>query len=173
MLFLAQADRSRTMLERARLDARAELQAVVDFYQAVADEGGVKLACEGRAALTADPLLLRRALSNLLSNALKYTPAGGTVTLRARSAPDDGAILSIIDSGVGIGAEHLPRLADRFYRVDPSRAASPGGAGLGLAIVKSIMDLHGGKLAIESAPGEGTAASLVFPPGELPERESA
>lgn len=173
MLFLAQAERSRVTLESARLDAGAELRAVADFYQAVADEGGVTLACEGCADLVADPLLLRRALSNLLSNALKYTPAGGTVTLRAAGAQDGRAIVSIIDSGSGIAAEHLPKLADRFYRVDQSRTASHGGAGLGLAIVKSIMDLHGGRLAIESAPGEGTVASLIFPPPALPERKSA
>jgi two-component system heavy metal sensor histidine kinase CusS len=173
MLFLAQADRSRVTLEWARLDAGTELRAVADFYQPVADEGGVTLACEGRADLVADPLLLRRALSNLLSNALKYTPAGGTITLRAEAAQDGRAIVNIIDSGVGIAPEHVPKLAARFYRVDPSRSASPGGAGLGLAIVKSIMDLHGGTLAMNSTPGKGTVASLIFSPDALRDPKSA
>ncbi len=161
MLFLAQADRSRTALELVPLDAGAELRAVADFYQAVADEDGKTLSCEGSARLAADPLLLRRAISNLLSNALKYTPTGGHITLRAATAADGRVQLSVSDTGSGIAAEHLPKLGDRFYRVDPSRAA-PGGAGLGLAIVKSIMQLHGGTLLIESAPGHGTVASLVF-----------
>jgi two-component system, OmpR family, heavy metal sensor histidine kinase CusS len=161
MLFLAQADRAPLALNRAPLDARAELQAVADFYQALADEQGVELFCEGNATILADPLLLRRALSNLLSNALKYSAAGGRIVLRAGAA-DDGPVLSVIDTGVGIAAEHLPKLGDRFYRVDPSRTNSPDGAGLGLAIVKSIIALHGGKLLIDSAPGRGTSASLVF-----------
>lgn len=87
---------------------------------------------DGSATLLADPLLLRRALSNLLSNALKYTPAGGRIVLRA-AGPDGAPVLSVTDTGIGIPAEHLSRLGDRFYRVDPSRANSPEGAGLGLS----------------------------------------
>lgn len=161
MLFLAQADQAQLALKRLPLDARSELQAVVDFYQALADEQGVELICAGSATVLADPLLLRRALSNLLSNALKYTPRGGRITLRAGEA-DGALVLSVTDTGIGIAAEHLPKLGDRFYRVDSSRANSVEGAGLGLAIVKSIVGLHGGKLLIDSAPGRGTSASLVF-----------
>jgi two-component system heavy metal sensor histidine kinase CusS len=164
MLFLAQADRARLALNRVPLDARGELRAVADFYQALADEQGVELVCEGSATLVADPVLLRRALSNLLSNALKYTPSGGRIALRASGA-DGGPVLSVSDTGVGIPAQHLPRLGDRFYRVDPSRANRPEGAGLGLAIVKSIIALHGGSLLIDSAPGRGTSASLIFADG--------
>jgi two-component system, OmpR family, heavy metal sensor histidine kinase CusS len=161
MLFLAQADQARSALAPILLDGRTQLQAVSDFYQALAEEQGVELLCKGENRLAADPVLLRRALSNLLSNALKYTPRGGRVTLLA--AEESGAVptLSVIDSGIGIAAEHLPKLGDRFYRVEPSRAG-PAGAGLGLAIVRSIMGLHGGKLLMHSAVGRGTTASLVF-----------
>jgi two-component system heavy metal sensor histidine kinase CusS len=162
MLFLAQADQARLALRREPLDARAEFQAIVDFYQALADEQRVELVCEGNATILADPLLLRRALSNLLSNAVKYTAPGGRITLRAAEAQDGAAVLTVSDTGVGIAAEHLSKLGDRFYRVDPSRANSPEGAGLGLAIVKSIIALHGGRLLIDSAVGRGTEASLVF-----------
>lgn len=162
MLFLAQADQAKLALNRIPLDARAEFQAIADFYQALADEQDVELICEGDATILADPLLLRRALSNLLSNALKYTGSGGRVTLRARMAADACPVLTVIDTGIGIAAEHLTKLGDRFYRVDPSRSSSPEGAGLGLAIVKSIIGLHGGRLLIESAPGRGTEASLLF-----------
>jgi two-component system, OmpR family, heavy metal sensor histidine kinase CusS len=162
MLFLAQADQSRSALELVARDARREMQAVADFYQAVADEQNVTLTCEGELRLTADPLLLRRALSNLLSNALKHTPGGGRITLQALES-EHGPTVRVIDSGVGIPAEHLSSLGERFYRVDPARSAAEGGAGLGLAIVKSIMALHGGKLQIESSPGRGTVASLIFP----------
>ena len=162
MLFLAQAEQAPAASAPVPLEARAELQAMCDFYHALAEEQGVELACEGQATIPADPLLLRRALSNLLSNALKYTPRGGRVMLRAAEGSDTSRILSVIDSGVGIAPEHLGKLGDRFYRVDPSRTASPGGAGLGLAIVRSIMTLHGGRLLIESVVGEGTTASLIF-----------
>jgi two-component system heavy metal sensor histidine kinase CusS len=161
MLFLAQADRARLSVNRVPLEARAELQAVAEFYQPLADEQRVELICEGNASLLADPLLLRRALSNLLSNALKYSATGSRVVLRADAA-DGAAVLSVTDTGVGIPAEHLPKLGDRFYRVDPARTHSPEGVGLGLAIVKSIIALHGGKLLIDSSPGRGTVASLVF-----------
>lgn len=165
MLFLAQADQSRSALELAPLQARHETQAVADFYQAVADEQNVTLTCEGELRLMADPLLLRRALSNLLANALKYTPAGGRITLQALNT-GGGPIVRVIDSGTGVSAEHLPRLGERFYRVDPARSAQHGGVGLGLSIVRSIMALHGGSLQIDSSPGSGTVASLIFPPAD-------
>lgn len=161
MLFLAQADQARTLLSLQSLDAHAELQAVADFYQALAEEQGITLQCEGRGQVMADPMLLRRAISNLLSNALKHTPRGGRITLRV-AAVDNQTTLSVIDSGSGIAAEHLGKLGDRFYRVDPSRTDSAAGSGLGLAIVRSIMTLHGGRLHIHSEVGSGTVASLAF-----------
>lgn len=162
MLFLAQADQAGSVIARKTLDARAELQAVADFYQALADEQGVTLRCEGHGQISADPQLLRRALSNLLSNALKYTPRGGSITLRAGSGPDRAYLLSVSDSGLGISPNHLPKLGDRFYRVDASRTESATSAGLGLAIVKSIMALHRGSLSIASTEGQGTTATLRF-----------
>lgn len=173
MLFLAQADEIRSAPVSIPLDGRTELQAVLDFYQALAEEQGVELRCEGQTPIAADPLLLRRALSNLLSNALKYTPRGGRVTLLAAEESGTAPTLSVIDSGIGIASEHLPKLGDRFYRVDPSRTNSPTGAGLGLAIVKSIMRLHGGKLLIESSVGTGTRATLVFSAGPSQGADSA
>jgi two-component system, OmpR family, heavy metal sensor histidine kinase CusS len=173
MLFLAQAERAPAASASVSLEARAELQAVCDFYHALAEEQGVELACEGHARIPTDPLLLRRALSNLLSNALKYTPRGGRVTLRATEGPGTARTLSVIDSGIGIAPEHLAKLGDRFYRVDPCRTASPGGAGLGLAIVRSIMTMHGGSLLIDSTVGQGTTASLVFAAAPSPGIKSA
>ena len=162
MLFLAQADQARSLLATAVLDGARELQSVAEFYQALADEQGVTLQCEGDGTLSADAMLLRRAVSNLLSNALKHTARGGVVTLGIAAAGSD-VVLRVADTGVGIAAEHLPRLGDRFYRVDPARADSSAGSGLGLALVKSIMQLHGGQMSIDSVPGSGTVVSLVFP----------
>ena len=165
MLFLAYAEHTLRAPERASLDAAHEMQAVEEFYQMLAEESGVELSCAGGGQVFADPTLLRRALSNLVSNALKHTPRGGRVRIEGESAADGAFRLRVSDTGIGIAAEHLPKLTDRFYRVDPARAGGPGGSGLGLAIVKSIMDLHGGTLRIESTVGRGTTVHLYFPQG--------
>jgi len=164
ILFLAQADTPNSGVCRVPIDIHAEMRAVMEFYQALGEEEGVELVCEGEGRVMADATLLRRALSNLLSNALKYTPRGGRVILRAAGASDGSLTVSVTDTGIGIDREHLPKLGNRFYRVDPSRTNHPGGAGLGLAIVKSVVALHGGRLLIESTPGKGTVASLLFGP---------
>ena len=163
MLFLAYAEHTRRAPERAPLDAAHEMQAVEEFYQMLAEESGVEFSCAGAGQVFADPSLLRRALSNLVSNALKHTPRGGRVRIEGENSADGGFNLRVSDTGIGIAPEHLPKLTDRFYRVDPARAGGPGGSGLGLAIVKSIMDLHGGTLRIESTVGRGTTVQLYFP----------
>jgi two-component system heavy metal sensor histidine kinase CusS len=162
MLFLAYADHTRTAPERVVLEAAHELQVVADFYQALAEESGIELICAGGGPLFAEPHLLRRALSNLVSNALKYTPRGGRVRLEAEN-DSGGCIVRVTDSGTGIPPEHLPKLSDRFYRVDRSRAGAPDGSGLGLAIVKSTLLLHGGTVAFDSTVGRGTTVRLYFP----------
>ncbi len=103
------------------------------------------------------------AVSNLLSNAVRYTPAGGQVSVGWRLLPDGGAEISVSDTGPGIPAEHLPRLTERFYRVDRSRSRETGGTGLGLAIVKHVVQRHGGQLRIESRPGKGSVFTLTVP----------
>jgi two-component system heavy metal sensor histidine kinase CusS len=108
-------------------------------------------------------LLVRRAVSNLLSNALQYTPRGGRVVMSAAGSPEGGAVIRVRDTGLGIEAEHLEKIFDRFYRVDRARSHFPRGVGLGLAIVKSIMDLHHGVVTVHSEPGKGTTVSLQFP----------
>jgi len=106
---------------------------------------------------------LQSALSNLVGNAVRYTPAGGAVEVRAAATPEGGVALSVRDSGPGIAPEHLPRLTERFYRVDRSRSRESGGTGLGLAIVKHIVQRHGGELRIASAPGQGSTFTIVLP----------
>lgn len=105
---------------------------------------------------------LLSAFSNLVTNAVRYTPLGGGIRLSWVHAPD-GWIFSVQDSGPGIAAEHLPRLSERFYRVDRSRSRETGGTGLGLAITKHVMQRHGGELRIESVLGKGSTFKLVFP----------
>ncbi len=106
---------------------------------------------------------LQSALSNLVSNAVRYTPAGGDVHVSAELGIDSSLVVEVRDSGAGIAAEHLPRLTERFYRVDRSRSRESGGTGLGLAIVKHVMQRHGGSLHISSELGQGSCFKLVFP----------
>jgi two-component system phosphate regulon sensor histidine kinase PhoR len=109
---------------------------------------------------------LHSAFSNLVSNAVRYTPAGGRITLRWESDPS-GARLSVVDTGQGIPAQHLPRLTERFYRVSTSRSRETGGTGLGLSIVKHVLQLHQARLEITSEIGVGSTFSCVFGPERL------
>nr|WP_315226882.1 phosphate regulon sensor histidine kinase PhoR [uncultured Limnohabitans sp.] len=115
------------------------------------------------AVLLGEPRELQSALSNLVSNAVRYTPADGTIQVNACVKPDGSLQLSVKDSGAGIAAEHLPRLTERFYRVDRSRSRESGGTGLGLAIVKHVMQRHGGSLVVASVLGQGSTFTLVLP----------
>ncbi len=106
---------------------------------------------------------LQSAMSNLVSNAVRYTPAGGSIHVAVEPGTDGSLLISVRDTGPGIAAEHLPRLTERFYRVDRSRSRESGGTGLGLAIVKHVMQRHGGSLAITSEVGQGSCFKLTFP----------
>ncbi|TFY99325.1 phosphate regulon sensor histidine kinase PhoR [Ramlibacter henchirensis] len=106
---------------------------------------------------------LLSAMSNLASNAVRYTPVGGRIQVQWRALADGRAEFAVRDTGPGIAREHLPRLTERFYRVDRSRSRETGGTGLGLAIVKHVVQRHGGELRIDSAPGAGSTFSLLFP----------
>ena len=106
---------------------------------------------------------LASAFGNLVSNAIRYTPAGGTITLGWRVEDDGAGVFSVADTGIGIGAEHLPRLTERFYRVDRSRSRATGGTGLGLAIVKHVLLRHQAELDIASEPGKGSRFSVRLP----------
>jgi two-component system phosphate regulon sensor histidine kinase PhoR len=115
------------------------------------------------AVLLGESRELQSALSNLVSNAVRYTPAGGDVHVSVDQGVDGSLVIQVRDSGAGIAAEHLPRLTERFYRVDRSRSRESGGTGLGLAIVKHVMQRHGGSLHIASELGQGSSFKLVLP----------
>ena len=110
---------------------------------------------------------LRSAFANLAGNAVRYTPEGGTIELRWSAEASGGGRFSVRDSGIGIAAEHLPRLTERFYRVDRGRSREAGGTGLGLAIVKHVLERHQAVLHVESQPGQGSVFSAVFPPHRI------
>jgi two-component system heavy metal sensor histidine kinase CusS len=160
LLFLARADAAREQIERTPFDARAAAEKIVAFYRAAAEDRHISIECSGEGKICGDTLLLSRALSNLIENALRFTADGGriSVTVATRNGSTD---VSVQDNGLGIEPEHLPRVFDRFYRADASRSSQ--GAGLGLALVRSIVDLHRGSVRIESEPARGTTVVLTFP----------
>lgn len=162
LLFLARSDHGQLVLKKEIVNAREEILKIFDYYQAVADENNIELSCNGNANISVDFLLFKRAINNLISNALKYTKANGKIEINVK-ADDQGVNISVIDTGEGIPAEHLHRIFDRFYRVDQSRSSHSGGIGLGLAIVKSIIDLHQGKISVQSQLEIGTTVSINFP----------
>ena len=151
MLFLAQADNGLYTLNTTVVNLKQEVESLFEYYEAWADEHHVTLTLEGTATILGDRLMLRRALSNLLSNAIRHTPVAQTVRVTLESSDHDEISIVIKNPGTPpIPPEHLPRLFDRFYRVDSSRQRGGEGAGLGLAIVKSIVDVHGGKIEVKS-----------------------
>jgi len=153
MLFLAKADNGLSKPSITEVNLADEVRTVFDYYEAWAEEQDVSLVLKGDAAISGDRLMLRRALSNLLSNAIHHTSSGQTIQVRLESVANEAVLISVENPGATIPPEHIPRLFDRFYRVDPSRQRNGEGAGLGLAIVKSIIDAHGGKTEVTSAAG--------------------
>lgn len=162
MLFLAKTERSVDLPHKERFMAADEAQALLDFYEAVADDKDIRLGVQGNGSIEGDRLMFRRALSNLLSNALRHASAGGHVGIMVAERPA-GTEVSVENTGEDIDPEVLPRLFDRFYRADPARAhPTSDGAGLGLAITKAIVEAHGGQVSVTSAQGL-TRFTLMFP----------
>lgn len=161
MLFLARAGQDEVVLARQPCDALDELRRMADFFESMAEERGLRMTCAGEGTVLADPALLRRALANLLSNAVRHAGAGSTIALRA-SQGAGVTELSVANDGAPVAPAHLAHLFERFYRADSARSDAQGSTGLGLSIVRAIMDLHGGSAAVH-ADGERIRFTLAFP----------
>ncbi|NTW98014.1 MAG: HAMP domain-containing protein, partial [Oscillochloris sp.] len=162
---LSLADAGELPLQRRPTEPGQILAHVAEAYGHAADQAGISLTtqvAEGLPAASVDYERLSRAMGNLVSNALRYTPAGGAIRLGA-SASGGRLLLSVADTGGGIPAEHLPNIFERFYRADSSRQQQTGGSGLGLAIVRSIIEAHGGSISVESKIGQGTSFTVSLP----------
>lgn len=162
MLFLAQAENATSSAQHVTVDLVAQARTVANYLEVLSEDRNITLSVEGHGDVLGDPGLIQRAITNLLSNAIRHgsTDSNVQVMVEGNSA---GISLSVRNSGQPIAADHLSKLFDRFYRVDASRSRDAGGTGLGLAIVKAIMSLHGGNVLAESSQDGDTRFTLSFP----------
>ena len=159
LLFLARAETIGSV-QLSFFDGRATIEKIREFYELVAQEQGIAIECVGEGMIYAEPNLFRRALINLLTNSLRFTPSGGTITVSLQHR-NGASEVSVADTGCGIPSEHVPNVFDRFYRANAARNAT--GTGLGLSIVKSIMQTHDGTVTVQSNLRQGTMVTISFP----------
>ncbi len=164
LLVLAGSDQEGIELSLARVDLADLARSAGRAAARLASDAGLTFdaVVDGALMVRADAERLREVLLILLDNAVKYTPSGGRITLRARKERGE-AIVGVDDTGVGVPFDEIPRLFDRFYRVDKARSRALGGAGLGLSIAREIMDAHGGSLQFRSEPGKGSTVTMRLP----------
>jgi heavy metal sensor kinase len=166
LLTLSRADAGRIDVQRSDiclLDLAREASALVEV---LAEEKRQRISIEGdpKLIVSGDRLILRQALINLIDNAIKYSPVGAEIFVRAGTGKDRELIIDVVDQGPGVPQEHRSRIFDRFYRVDSARSREWGGAGLGLAISRWAVEVHGGQISLESADGQGSTFRVTLPP---------
>jgi two-component system heavy metal sensor histidine kinase CusS len=166
LLFLARAEAADRLIQPSLFDGRTAIEKIAAYYQTIAENRHVTVSCSGEGQIFADSALFSRALNNLVENALRFTPDGGTIRISVDVNAAQARVL-VSDTGSGIAPEHLPHVFDRFYRADSSRSSA--GTGLGLSLVQSIAELHGGSATIESEVGRGTTVVLSFPNSGRPQ----
>jgi len=167
LLTLASLEHTAEPAELTPIEIEALLQTLAaDLRVVSAGKHQIDVVIDEPAAVLGSPTEIDSAIRNLLSNAVRYTPEGGTITASFRMHNGEG-VIAVRDSGIGIAAEHLPRLTERFYRVERGRSRETGGTGLGLAIVKHVAQRHQCRLEIDSRPGSGSTFSLRIPAARL------
>ena len=162
MLFIASAEHNGDILNREPVDLARDARQVAEYLSLLAEERGLTLEVSGAATVLGDRWLIQRALSNLVSNAIRHAQADSQVDLLI-AIDNERATVNIVNAGDGIAPDHLPHIFERFYRVDSARARLDGGTGLGLAIVRSIMSAHGGQVSAQSVLAGKTTFTLSFP----------
>ena len=161
---ISRLDAGESQQEWERFDLAPLAASTTEQMSLLAEDKGIAVACnvQGKVSVDGDRARIKQVVVNLLDNAIKYTPPGGTISLNVH-ARGGKAVLEVVDTGMGIPANALPHIFERFYRVDQARSRDAGGAGLGLAIVKSICAAHGGKVEVESAEGKGSQFTVELP----------
>jgi two-component system sensor histidine kinase BaeS len=168
---LSQAEAGVLQLEKLRIDLLELLRRLLELLSVEAEDKNVRLRLDSSAPaveICADPQRMTQIFYNLIGNAIRYTPAGGQVAIRLeeqKAAPQSELVIIVADTGVGIAAEHVPFVFERFYRAADDRSRQSGGAGLGLAIAKQFAEAHGGRIEVASEPGRGTEFRVTLPAG--------
>ncbi len=163
LLMLARFDSGQPSLETSEFDLSQATQECIELLQPLADARGIRLETDlPPARVRADRGRISQVLTNLLTNAIRYNRDGGTVRIGITTNAE-GTVIRVSDTGVGIPAEELPHIFDRFYRVDKARSRADGGSGLGLSICKTIVEAHGGTIHVTSQPGTGTTFEVRLP----------
>lgn len=165
LLFLARADRKTQHVKFERVDLGAMMGEITEETKLIDRQHGISFEGDGNAAAMADGALMKQAVRAAVENSIKYTPAGGSITLFCRSG-ETAVELGVKDTGIGIEEKDLPHIFDRFYKADTARTREKGSSGLGLSIVKWIVDQHGGTISVESRPGAGTVFTIRLPRGQ-------
>jgi signal transduction histidine kinase len=170
ILDLSKIEAGKVELHEENVDVPRLLEPCLTLIKERADSRGIEIALripDGLPLLHADVRKVKQILLNLLSNAVKFTPAGGKVTVEAAVGPRRGFVIKIIDTGIGISAEDIPKAMMAFGQVDGTLSRKYEGTGLGLPLTKSLVELHGGSFELESEPGVGTIAIVRFPPDRI------
>jgi len=164
LLTLSRADAGHLKLSPERVDLTELVQGVINHLGVLAEEKRQSIFLETSAPIEVrvDRLVLRQAIINLLDNAIKYSPDGSRIRIIVRGGPHE-AVVEVIDRGAGIGPEDIERIFDRFYRIDKGRSRELGGTGLGLSIARWAVEVHGGKIEVESQEGLGSTFRIVLP----------
>ena len=174
LLTLSKLDYGRMELRMTRFSLADMLHNVANAMKLTAEDSGHALAVDtpdDLPKIVGDRERIEQVVVNILSNAVKYTPSGGHIRLSARELSGNRVRITVEDDGVGIPAADVPRLFERFYRVDKARSRAAGGTGLGLAIAKEIVEQHEGKIALASEYGKGTTVTITLPTDLTPNRE--
>jgi signal transduction histidine kinase len=165
LLTISRADAGRIQLHPTMFPVMGLAREAAGLFEVLADEKGLQIALAGEegVSFTGDRIFLRQALVNIIHNAVKYSPAGGSISVSVRGTPAGSIQVEVADTGPGIPPEHFARIFDRFYRVDESRSREFGGAGLGLSIAQWAVRVHGGDIRLLPTPGGGCTFQIHLP----------
>jgi signal transduction histidine kinase len=163
MLVISKTEAGVNKLDAKELDIGAVVRDACELFQSPAEDKDIRLVCDvrGNFGISGDNRMIQRMIANLLDNAIKYTPAGGSIEVTISTGTNDAVAIAVKDTGVGISEKDMPRIFERFYRCDPSR--SEAGIGLGLSFARAIARAHGGDISVFSKPGKGSTFTVTFP----------
>ena len=163
MLVISRTEAGVNKLDAKELDIGAVVRDACELFRSSAEDKDVGLVCDvsGNFSVSGDNRMIQRMIANLLDNAIKYTPAAGSVEVTVNTGSDNAVAIEVKDTGIGISEKEMPRIFERFYRCDPSR--SEAGIGLGLSFARAIARAHGGDISVFSKPGQGSTFTVMFP----------